>query len=257
MSGSTPRSTTAIPQPDPPFGGTIGHTYKDSTPAYPQPVRAPAGAPNVLLVLLDDIGFGQASVSGGPAATPHLEALAATGVSYNQFHTTSLCSPTRAALLTGRNHHRVGFGTITEGATGYPGFNCALPRSAASIGSIMTAGGHSTAWFGKNHNTPDWESSAVGPYGRASTADARPHGPSGRGRRATVGILEKEAIGMGKHSRTGGGQHSGGKRTGMTPAAAARVQSAGAKNPGSSTAQSGFTSRAQSAAAKGSRTGQS
>ncbi|MEU8794880.1 arylsulfatase [Streptomyces sp. NPDC048643] len=160
---------TAIPYPDPPFTGHIGRTYQDSTPDYPQPAGPPAGAPNVLLILLDDIGFGQASVSGGPAATPHMEALAATGVSYNQFHTTSLCSPTRAALLTGRNHHRVGFGTITEGSSGYPGYNCALPRSAASIGAIMTANGYSTAWFGKNHNTPDWESSAVGPFDRWPT----------------------------------------------------------------------------------------
>jgi arylsulfatase A-like enzyme len=160
---------SAIPYPDPPFRGRISRTYRDSAPDYPPPVTAPPDAPNVLLILLDDIGFGQASVSGGPAATPHMEALAASGVGYTRFHTTSLCSPTRAALLTGRNHHRVGFGAGTEGAAGFPGYNCALPRSAASIGAILTGNGYSTAWFGKNHNTPDWEASAVGPFHRWPT----------------------------------------------------------------------------------------
>lgn len=160
---------SAIPYPDGPYHGRIEETYRESTPDFPPPVTAPPDAPNVLMILLDDIGFGQASVSGGPAATPHMEALAATGVGYTRFHTTSLCSPTRAALLTGRNHHRVGLGTAVEGATGHPGYNCALPRSAASLGAILTGNGYSTAWFGKNHNTPDWESSAVGPFHRWPT----------------------------------------------------------------------------------------
>jgi arylsulfatase A-like enzyme len=160
---------TDIPQPQAPFAGKIERNYKDSTPAYPDGVQAPAGAPNILMILLDDIGFGQAGVSGGPVPTPNMDALAGRGTKYTRFHTTSLCSPTRAALLTGRNHHRVGFGTIVEGSTGYPGYNCALPPSAATIGKTLTINGYNTAWFGKNHNTPDWESSAAGPFDRWPT----------------------------------------------------------------------------------------
>ena len=132
-------------------------------------VTAPAGAPNILLILLDDIGFGQAGVSGGPVPTPHMSALAGQAAQLTRFHTTSLCSPTRAALLTGRNHHRVGFGTIVEGSTGFPGYNCALPNTAATFAKTLAMNGYNTAWFGKNHNTPDWESSAAGPFDRWPT----------------------------------------------------------------------------------------
>src|SRR5262245_66081247 len=103
--GSLAAGQETLPQPDPAFKGKIGETYKDSTPDYPQPLKAPKGAPNVLLVLLDDVGFGMTSTFGGPVPTPHLQKLADNGLRYNQFNTTALCSPTRAALLTGRNHH--------------------------------------------------------------------------------------------------------------------------------------------------------
>jgi arylsulfatase A-like enzyme len=159
----------ALPYPAPPFTGKIGRTVADSSPAYPERVSAPEDAPNILLILLDDIGFGQAGVSGGPAPTPHMDAFGVSAATLNRFHTTSLCSPTRAALLTDRNHHRVGFGTIVEGSTGFPGYNCAIPNTAASVAATLTMNGYNTAWFGKNHNTPDWESSAAGPFDRWPT----------------------------------------------------------------------------------------
>ena len=111
-----------LPQPQPPFKGKIGLTYKDSLPDFPKPVQAPKGAPNVLLIILDDVGFGQAGTFGGPVPTPTLDRLAQNGLRYNQFHTTALCSPTRAALLTGRNHHSVDVGNIMEFGTGFPGY---------------------------------------------------------------------------------------------------------------------------------------
>ena len=140
---------TDIPRNQSPFMGKIERTYKHSTPDYPERAEAPAGAPNILMILLDDIGFGQAGVSGGPVPTPHMDTIAGRGTKFTRFHTTSLCSPTWAALLTGRNHHRVGFGTIVEGSTGFPGYNCALPPSAATIGKTLTLNGYNTAWFGK------------------------------------------------------------------------------------------------------------
>src|SRR5215471_11228534 len=114
--------SSVLPVPDPPFRGVIGRTTKDSKPDFPKAVTAPAGAPNVLLIMTDDTGFGAASTFGGPIPTPTFDRLAKTGLQYNQFHTTALCSPTRAALLTGRNHQSVGIGNITEFATGYPGY---------------------------------------------------------------------------------------------------------------------------------------
>jgi arylsulfatase len=166
---TAPRTDSSIPYGQEAFSGSIGKTISESRPSYPQRVAAPAGAPNILLILLDDIGFGQAGVSGGPVPTPHMSALAGQSAQLTRFHTTSLCSPTRAALLTGRNHHRVGFGTIVEGSTGFPGYNCALPNTAATVAKTLTLNGYNTAWFGKNHNTPDWESSAAGPFDRWPT----------------------------------------------------------------------------------------
>ena len=124
-------SGTQLPRPDPAFKGKIGETYKDSTPSYPQPVKAPKGSPNVLLILLDDVGFGMCSTFGGPVPTPHLDKLAKNGLKYTRFHTTALCSPTRAALLTGRNHHTCGTGVIIEMGTGYPGYTGIIPESTA------------------------------------------------------------------------------------------------------------------------------
>jgi arylsulfatase len=158
-----------LPLPQAPFKGKIGITYKESQPDFPKPIKAPAKAPNVLLVLLDDVGFGQTSAFGGLIETPNLDRLAARGLRYNQFHTTALCSPTRAALLTGRNHHSVSTGVITELASGYPGYTAILPRSAATIAEVLRDNGYNTAAFGKWHNTPDYETSAVGPFDRWPT----------------------------------------------------------------------------------------
>jgi arylsulfatase len=155
-----------LPPPEPPFGGTIGRTYKDSRPDKFPIARAPDGAPNVLVVLIDDAGFGQWGTFGGQVATPNLDRLAQMGLRYTRFHTTALCSPTRAALLTGRNHHSVGTGVITEIGTAYPGYTGQIPKSAAMISEILRQNGYSTAFFGKNHNVPDWETSVSGPFDR-------------------------------------------------------------------------------------------
>jgi len=158
-----------IPRPDPPFTGKIGESIKDSTPSYPRPVKAPKGAPNVLLILLDDVGFGMCSAFGGPVPTPHMERLAKNGLSYTRFHTTALCSPTRAALLTGRNHHSSGTGVIIEMGTGYPGYTGIIPRSTAVVAETLRDNGYATAMFGKWHNTPEMEISPAGPFDRWPT----------------------------------------------------------------------------------------
>ena len=165
-----PKATrTQLPPPDPPFTGRIGETYKDSTASYPQPIMAPKGAPNVLLVLLDDVGFGMTSTFGGPVPTPHLDRLAANGLSYTRFHTTALCSPTRAALLAGRNHHSVGTGVIIEMGTGFPGYTGMIPRTTALISQILRDNGYATGMFGKWHNTPEPEITPAGPFDRWPT----------------------------------------------------------------------------------------
>lgn len=156
-----------LPRPDFHFHGQVGRTYQDSDPAqFPQPVQAPKGAPNVVLILLDDVGFGQFSTFGGGVPSPTMDRLAAEGLRYNHFHTTALCSPTRAALITGRNHHSASFAGITELATGYDGYCCVLPRDCGTIGEVLRQNGYMTAWIGKNHNTPTWELSAAGPFDR-------------------------------------------------------------------------------------------
>jgi arylsulfatase len=156
----------ALPRPDPVFHGTIKTTARESKPDFPKPVTAPPGAPNVLLVMTDDVGFGATSTFGGPIKTPTFDRLAKSGLRYNTFHTTALCSPTRAALITGRNHHSVGFGVITEMATGYPGYTGLMPKSAATIAEMLQQNGYTTAWYGKNHNIADWETSQAGPFDR-------------------------------------------------------------------------------------------
>ncbi|REJ90674.1 MAG: arylsulfatase [Planctomycetota bacterium] len=153
-----------LPIPDPDFHGEIGRTFEDSTPDFPRNVKAPNDAPNIVVIMLDDVGFGQAGTFGGPIPTPGIDQLAAQGLRYNRFHTVGVCSPTRAALLTGHNHHTVGFGTITELSTGYPGYDSVFPKKCANIARILKENGYSTAMFGKNHNTPDWESNPVGPF---------------------------------------------------------------------------------------------
>src|SRR6202008_4344380 len=146
-----------LPLPTPRFRGLIGSTYADSEADVISVPSPPAGAPNVVVVLLDDVGFGQAGTFGGPADTPTLKRLAEDGLRYNRFHTTALCSPSRAALLSGRNHHSVHTGVITEMATGFPGYDGQWPKQAASIAEILRGNAYSTAAFGKWHNTPDHE----------------------------------------------------------------------------------------------------
>jgi arylsulfatase len=153
-----------LPQPQPPFKGKISRTVKDSTPDFPKGVEAPEGAPNVLLILTDDVGFGASSVFGGPIGTPTFQRLADSGLRYNMYHTTALCSPTRAALIAGRNHHSCASGNITEFATGYPGYNSLVPKSCGSVGEVLRENGYNTSWFGKMHNVPDWMSSKAGPF---------------------------------------------------------------------------------------------
>jgi len=160
---------TTLPRPIPTFNGKIEERAKDSKPDFPKGVAAPKGAPNVLIVLLDDVGFGASSTFGGPVHTATLDALASRGLKYNQFHTTAMCSPTRAALLTGRNHHSAHTGQIMEMATGYPGYNSLLDESTATIGELLKQNGWNTAWFGKDHNVPDFETSQVGPFDRWPT----------------------------------------------------------------------------------------
>jgi arylsulfatase len=169
-----------LPKAPAPFNGVINADRDKSTPDWPKPVKAPAGAPNVLLVLLDDVGFGATSVSGGPISTPALDQLAAGGLRYNNFHVNSLCSPTRAALLSGRNDHQIGFGTVTEIAAGYPGYNSIWPKSAGSLAEVLRQNGYSTAAFGKWHNTPSWEVSPAGPFD---------HWPTGLGFEYFYGFL--------------------------------------------------------------------
>ena len=141
----TARAQEVLPKPAPPFQGTIGQTVKESQADYPKPLAAPAGAPNVLLIILDDVGFGHAGTFGGAVATPTLDRLAAGGLRYNHFHTTALCSPTRGALLTGRNHHSIGTGVIIELGTGFPGYTGIVPNTTAGLPEILRQNGYTTA----------------------------------------------------------------------------------------------------------------
>ena len=164
-----PDATTSIdgnylPPAPPRFGGDIGLDVKDSTPYWPSRVVPPKGAPNILLIMTDDQGYGVSSTFGGVIPTPALDRVAKAGLRYTHFHSTSLCSPSRAALLTGRNHHSVGFGVIAEQSTGYPGYDAIIGRDDASIGEILKENGYATSWFGKNHNTPGYEQSLSGPF---------------------------------------------------------------------------------------------
>jgi arylsulfatase len=153
-----------LPRPEPPFKGRIGRTVQESTKDFPQEVSAPEGAPNILLILTDYVGFGATSPFGGPIPTTTFDRLAANGLRYTQFHTTALCSPTRAALLSGRNHQSANTGIIMEGATGFPGYNSLMSKSCGSFAEVLKQNGYSTAWYGKNHNVPDWHSSQAGPF---------------------------------------------------------------------------------------------
>ena len=153
-----------LPTPPAPFRGQIGLSVKDSKSDFPQPVHTPRGAPNVVIILLDDVGYGASSTFGGPISTPTLERLAQTGLRYTHFYTTSISSPTRASLLTGRNHHSVHTGNIMEFATGYPGYDSLMGKDTATVAEVLRQKGWNTAWFGKNHNVPDWQNSQAGPF---------------------------------------------------------------------------------------------
>jgi arylsulfatase len=155
-----------LPIPDEAHSGLVTYDAKDPDTSFSpiEPLRPPEGAPNVLVILLDDVGFGASSTFGGPCATPTAERLAGNGLKYNRFHTTALCSPTRQALLTGRNHHSVGMGGITEIATSAPGYNSIRPNTAAPLAETLKLNGYSTAQFGKCHEVPVWETSPLGPF---------------------------------------------------------------------------------------------
>ena len=155
---------SVLPIPPKPFKGHVGLRTSESQLDFPPEVSAPKGAPNILLIMPDDVGFGASTAFGGPIPTPALDRVANAGIRYNQFHTTALCSPTRAALITGRNHHSDATGVIMEVGTGFPGYNSLMPKSSGTIAQVLKANGYNTAWYGKNHNVPDWHSSQVGPF---------------------------------------------------------------------------------------------
>jgi arylsulfatase len=153
-----------LPSPPAPFRGEINLNAYQSKPYWPARIVPPQGAPNVLLIMTDDVGFGAPSTFGGIIPTPALDRIGNMGLRYTQFHSTALCSPTRAALITGRNHHSVGFGQISEMATGYPGYDSIIGPESATIGTILRDNGYATSWFGKDHNTPAFEASQAGPF---------------------------------------------------------------------------------------------
>ena len=170
-------SRDALPIPDRPYLGPTLYDAKDPDVAYPpiEPLRPPAGAPNVLVILLDDVGFGASSAFGGPCDTPVAERLADGGLRYTRFHTTALCAPSRAALLTGRNHHSVGMGALTDLATAAPGYNSLRPNSKAPLAEILKLNGYSTAQFGKCHEVPMWQTSPMGPFDAWPTGSGFEH----------------------------------------------------------------------------------
>jgi len=161
---TTTVSNKQLPAPDPKFGGVIKNDALQSQPWWAPRVVPPKQAPNVLLIITDDAGFGVPSTFGGVIPTPTMDKLAAEGLRYNRMFSTALCSPTRAALITGRNHHSAGFGVISEQSTGFPGYNSIIGRDKATIGRMLKDNGYSTAWFGKDHNVPAFQASQSGPF---------------------------------------------------------------------------------------------
>src|SRR5262252_7016018 len=167
----SPGATTTIsgkqlPPPDPKFGGVIKDNALQSKAWWAPRIVPPKQAPNILLIMTDDSGFGVPGTYGGVIPTPAMDRIANAGLKYTQFHSTALCSPTRAALITGRNHHSAGFGVIAEMATGYPGYDSIITKDSATIGTILRDNGYATSWFGKDHNTPAFEASQAGPFNR-------------------------------------------------------------------------------------------
>jgi arylsulfatase A-like enzyme len=163
-SATTSISGKQLPAPDPKFGGIIKDTAQHSKAWWAPRIVPPTQAPNILLIMTDDSGFGVPSTYGGVIPTPAMDRIAKAGLKYTQFHSTALCSPTRAALITGRNHHSVGFGVVAEQATGFPGYNSVIPKDKATIGRILLDNGFATSWFGKDHNTPSFCASQLGPF---------------------------------------------------------------------------------------------
>jgi arylsulfatase A-like enzyme len=163
-SATTSINGTQLPPEPPAFGGVIKESVKESRSWWPPRVVPPKGAPNVLLIMTDDQGYGVSGTFGGVIPTPALDRIAKSGLRYTQFNSTALCSPTRAALITGRNHHSVGFGVVSELSTGYPGYDSIIGPENATIGTILRDHGYGTSWFGKNHNTPGFQFSVAGPY---------------------------------------------------------------------------------------------
>ena len=159
---------TVLPPVSPAFRGKIGKSYKDSTPDWNPalPLTAPSDAPNVIIIVLDDVGYGQLGCYGGPIQTPNIDKIAARGLRYNNFHTTALCSPSRGALLTGRNHHAIGLAAITEAATGFPGNFGNIPKSAATVAEVLKQNGYNTMALGKWHLAPYTAYTAAGPFDR-------------------------------------------------------------------------------------------
>jgi arylsulfatase A-like enzyme len=165
-----PKSDSQVlPYPDPQFQGVISPAGGKSVAAWPHEITAKKSAPNVVLILVDDVGFSATSTFGGLIETPNFDKLAANGLRYNNFHVNAICSPTRAALLTGRNSEQVGFGAVAEAASGFPGYNSLWPKNTASIAEVLKDNGYSTAAFGKWHNTPTWQVSPTGPFDRWPT----------------------------------------------------------------------------------------
>jgi arylsulfatase A-like enzyme len=165
----SPSATTTIdgkqlPPPPPKFGGVIKESATDSKPCWPPRIVPPKGAPNVLLIMTDDQGYGVSGTFGGVIPTPAMDRIANAGLRYTQFHSTALCSPTRAALITGRNHHSVGFGVIGEMSTGFPGYDSVIEPDSATVGEMLKENGFATSWFGKEHNTPTYQYSSAGPF---------------------------------------------------------------------------------------------
>jgi arylsulfatase len=177
-----PGATTTIdgrylPNPPQKFEGEIDTNAAQSRPYWPELIVPPKGAPNILLIMTDDVGFSAPSTFGGVIPTPALDRVAQMGLRYTRFHTTALCSPTRAALLTGRNHHSVATGVVVDQATGFPGYDSVIKRDTVAIGEILRLQGYDTAWFGKDHNVPLWSTSQAGPS---------PTGRPGRSRASTT-----------------------------------------------------------------------
>lgn len=156
--------TRYLPPVPPRFRGVINFNAGQSIPYWSPAIVPPKEAPNILLIMTDDVGFGAPSTFGGTIPTPALDRIAASGLRYTQFHSTALCSPTRAALITGRNHHSAHYGVVAEQSSGYPGYDSIIGKDTATIGEILKQNGFSTSWFGKDHNTPDWQTSQIGPF---------------------------------------------------------------------------------------------